>query len=300
MLSEPGSLSIGTVEQETGLTKEVLRKWELRYGFPKPARAENGDRLFTPEEVQRLRAIKRLLDSGMRPRHVVPLDAEAIYVLANQECLPSSRDELDVFVDTVFDALRAGTPERLRDLLGQQLGLQGLKGFAHTTFARLNEAIGEAWVSGRLALYEEHLYTETVRNLMTEAIGRLSARLGMPRVLLTTPPGELHGLGLLSVHAQFALAGAPCLSLGTQTPAADLAAAARQYEADVVALSFSAVYPKRRITPYLVEVRRSLPESVHLWAGGAGIGKSLPSIPGVATYASIEPALVALVQLARS
>ena len=37
-------LNISAVERETGLSKDVLRMWERRYGFPKPDRDENGER----------------------------------------------------------------------------------------------------------------------------------------------------------------------------------------------------------------------------------------------------------------
>ena len=60
-------LSISAVERETGLSKDVLRMWERRYGFPKPARDENGEREYSPADIAKLRAIRRLMDVGMRP-----------------------------------------------------------------------------------------------------------------------------------------------------------------------------------------------------------------------------------------
>ena len=45
---------------------------------------------------------------------------------------------------------------------------------------------------------------------------------GGPRVLLTTLPGEPHGLGLLMVEALLTLDGCRCLSLGVQTPPGDI------------------------------------------------------------------------------
>src|SRR4051795_4308316 len=70
----PGSallLNISAVERETGLSKDVLRMWERRYGFPKPARDENGERQYSAAEVTKLRAIKRLMDVGTRPGKII-------------------------------------------------------------------------------------------------------------------------------------------------------------------------------------------------------------------------------------
>jgi len=44
--SSPLALSIAAVERETGLSKDVLRKWETRYGFPAPLRDGFGERAF--------------------------------------------------------------------------------------------------------------------------------------------------------------------------------------------------------------------------------------------------------------
>ena len=37
--------SIAAVEREVGLSKDVLRVWERRYGFPLPSRDAPGERL---------------------------------------------------------------------------------------------------------------------------------------------------------------------------------------------------------------------------------------------------------------
>ncbi|MBV5332313.1 MerR family transcriptional regulator, partial [bacterium] len=59
--------SIAAVERDTGLSKDVLRMWERRYGFPLPLRDPNGERSYPAEQVDRLRLIKRLMDQGHRP-----------------------------------------------------------------------------------------------------------------------------------------------------------------------------------------------------------------------------------------
>jgi len=61
------NFSIASVERDTGLSKDVLRMWERRYGFPNPARDSNGERLYPAAQVERLSMIKRLMDQGHRP-----------------------------------------------------------------------------------------------------------------------------------------------------------------------------------------------------------------------------------------
>lgn len=288
----PKKLSIGTVERETGLTKDTLRKWEIRYGFPSPQRAGNGDRLYSPADLQRLLTIKRLLDQGLRPGEIVPLEGATLETLAGAGCAASLQEA--EAVEPLLAALRQGGAEGPLQILRRALASRGLRDFILGTLPSLNDAVGRSWAEGRLAVHEEHLYAESVRNLMAEAIGGLSGRAEMPGVLLTTPPGEQHALGLMSVHAMFALAGARCVSLGTQTPAGETILAAIRHRSDIVALSFSVVYPARRIAPYLEELRRRLPRAVEIWAGGGGMDRLRKNLPGIRTFSALDAAVAAL------
>jgi len=63
--------SIATVERETGFSKDTLRVWERRYGFPRPARDSNDERVYPGDQVERLRVIRRLMDAGFRPGKIV-------------------------------------------------------------------------------------------------------------------------------------------------------------------------------------------------------------------------------------
>ena len=65
-------------------------------------------------------------------------------------------------------------------------------------------------------------------------------------MLLTTFPGEQHGLGLLMVEALLVPEGAQCISLGLQTPLDDIRRAALAHKVHIVALSFSAAFPVRQ------------------------------------------------------
>ena len=67
------AMNISAVERDTGLSKDTLRVWERRYGFPQPGRDATGERLYPAEQVERLRVIARLLNAGERPGQIVAL-----------------------------------------------------------------------------------------------------------------------------------------------------------------------------------------------------------------------------------
>jgi methylmalonyl-CoA mutase cobalamin-binding subunit len=90
--------------------------------------------------------------------------------------------------------------------------------------------------------------------------------------------------------------GAQCIALGTRTPLADVRLAALASGADVVALSFSAAYPVRQAVEGLNTLRKSLPETVAIWAGGAAVRDRGRQLPGIRIIAGIEDTLEALRQ----
>ena len=51
------TLSLSEVEQVAGLSREVLRKWEIRYAFPLPVRGERGERRYRVTDVPKLSLI---------------------------------------------------------------------------------------------------------------------------------------------------------------------------------------------------------------------------------------------------
>lgn len=287
--------SIAAVERDTGLSKDVLRVWERRYGFPVPERDANGERLYPADQVERLRLIKRLMDQGHRPGKLFSATAEELASLGprsqkRREQVPAvDNTELDELMKLIKQHDAAGYQQAML----QRVARQGLQGFVQDTVAPLTRRVGEAWEDGSFEVFEEHLFTELTKRLMRQAISTLPAGRRQPRVLLTSVPDELHVLGLLMVETLFALEGAECIPLGTQMPLLEIAHAAEAHRADIVALSFSVAFPQRQIAPLLEQLRQLLPESCALWAGGQGIGR-LPAIAGTQFAPTLEAALALL------
>jgi DNA-binding transcriptional MerR regulator/methylmalonyl-CoA mutase cobalamin-binding subunit len=276
-------MSIGAVERDTGLSKDTLRVWERRYGFPAPERDPNGERVYPPAQVEKLRLIRRLMDSGHRPGKIIAQPVEELRQLAEAEREPADQD-----LEAILDLLMAHDSAGLKRMLSQRLVRQGLQRFVLDTVAPLNTLIGDAWMGGRLAVFEEHLYTETMQGLLRSSLANAPHPAQPPRVLLASLPGEEHCLGLLMAEALLTMEGATCIPLGTQVPAADLAKAARAHRADIVGLSFSAAFPTRNAVTHLIDLRAMLPERFSLWAGGAGIARHSKPVAGVTVVKGLE------------
>lgn len=294
---DSSSVSIAVVERETRLSKDVLRAWEKRYGFPAPGRDANGERSYPAEQVERLRLMKRLVDAGSRPGRLARLTAAQLAELgarpAPGAALPDALDPHDGAAIASLLATLKHDPAAFQQALRRRLAQQGLARFVAHTVAPLTTAVGAGWEDGSFEIFDEHFYTEETARILRQAIGALPAPLPGPRILLTSLAGETHALGLLMVEALLALDGAACVSLGTDTPATCIVRAAAAHRADIVALSFSSAYPRRQIAPALLQLRQALPAATALWAGGAGIA-ALPPIEGASLLPALEDGRQAL------
>lgn len=289
------SFNIAAVERDTGLSKDVLRIWERRYGFPVPNRDSNGERSYPAEQVERLRLIKRLMDAGHRPGKLIATPPEELAALAPRRA-PASGGDRQTAGDDLGELLalikQHDSPGYQQAML-QRLARQGLQRFVQDTIAPLTRQIGAAWEDGSVEVFEEHLFTELTKRLLRQAIAALPGGQRSPRILLTSVPDEAHVLGLLMVEALFALEGAECIPLGTQMPLLEIGRAASAHRADIVALSFSSAFAQRQIPGLLQQLRLVLPPEVELWAGGCGVQRLAP-MAGVQLLSTLELALTAL------
>lgn len=257
---------IAAVERETGIPKDLLRQWERRYQFPLPARDDNGDRLYSQQELDKLRLIRLLMERGKRPGKLMALDLGELQLM-----LDSHADDDAAALEQLMPLLRQRNLQAIRCWLLQRLASQGLRQFVSQTVTQANIDIGHAWERGELAVHEEHLYTEQIQSLLRQAIHEMYADPQPPRVMLTTVPGEQHALGCLMVEAVLRLDGCDVIPFGTEMPFQEIIEAAVSHQVDCVGLSFSAAFPATDAVVALAGLRQMLPAHIAIWAGGAAL-----------------------------
>lgn len=297
-MNRPLLMSIAAVERDTGLSKDTLRVWEKRYGFPAPERDAQGERCYPMDQIERLRVIKRLLDVGHRPGRVVTLPMVDLGALASRSAdaqglmgatprrkggmapvqantHPCTSPEQTAWrghpwLPQAMVCIEQHDPLAMRHVLARALATLGLPEFIASVACPLLQALGEGWLRGRIQIAQEHWVSHLLQQTLHSAIHDLplSPVALAPRVLLSTFPGEPHGLGLLVVEAWLSLLQAQAINLGPQTPMWDLVQTATLYKADVLALSFTANAPATLVQDTLAECRAKLPAHIAIWAGG--------------------------------
>lgn len=289
--SSEACYNIAAVERDTGLSKDTLRVWERRYGFPNPQRDQHDERLYTLPQLEKLRLLRLLIDYGHRPSKIINRStAELSQLIASRAPSQAAPPE----IEAIIELLLRHDVEGFRAALTQNLMRQGLLQFVTQTVTALNHWIGEAWLAGRVAIFDEHLYSEHVQNILRNAILAEPGRGSAPRVLLTSLPGEKHRIGLLMVEAVLAAEGVACVGLGTETPVIDIKNAVPAYGVDIVALSFSSAITQSAALAGLVELRGLLPQGIEIWAGGGALARVRKATDGVLLLRSFDDMRYAL------
>jgi methanogenic corrinoid protein MtbC1 len=196
--------------------------------------------------------------------------------------------------------LKQSDSEAFKALLRKRRAKQTMLDFIQHTIAPLMVGVGDAWLSGEINVFHEHLCSSMIERYLITQTHKSKPRPAFPLFLFALPPGERHQLGLLMVEAVMAEAGAYIVNLGTDVPLNSLKLAAIECKADVVALTFSFSYPPRDVVPTLTHARRLLPPRMLIWAGGAGLSKVRRVPKGVRIMTDFDEAIKALGELIRA
>jgi len=222
-MTRPGVYTIAEVEAMTGLSAEVLRQWERRYGFPRPERTPGGHRLYREEEVEALRQIRRWLEEGATPQ-------AAIRRYLAQETHPEG-----LGLEVKQALLEADLP-RAEAAFRRGVRLLGPEGALQSLLVPVLREFGEGWHRGEVSVAQEHLATQFLRSRLQELLDLAGYPRGAP-ILVTTPPGERHEIGAMLAAYHLRRRGFPALYLGPDTPLPDLKGLAEALGARAVVLS---------------------------------------------------------------
>lgn len=292
-----GVSSIKVVSELTGLPMGTLRAWERRYGFPRPSRREDSNRrLYSNEQIERLRSLATAVSHGYRPGDVIPLPPSELEVLLGNNvearAAPGGRTIADV--PTLMDLLVHDDVKQIEDELRLAAAALGAKRFVTVLAQPLALAVGQAWADGRLAIRQEHLMTECLTTQLRALLSAQQAADGSPVIVLTTLPGEPHTLGLQMVALYVALSAAKPRLLGASTPPEQVIAATRALGAQVVGITLTPTADLVSARRDLQRLARGLPATVSLWAGGAGVralGRVSSRVQSVESWTALDAAL---------
>jgi MerR family transcriptional regulator, light-induced transcriptional regulator len=254
-----GYLRIGEVARRAGVNAATLRAWERRYGLLEPERSEGGFRLYSDDDVARVRTMRDHVDRGVAAAEAARLARGDASEVAAPAADPS---ELAAELSRAFDDFDEVAAQSVLDRAAASLSLESA--LRDVVLPALS-TVGSDWQDDASSIAQEHFATNVVRGRLL-GIARGWDRGSGPRALLACPPGEQHDLALLAFGIALRNHGWRVTHLGADTPVATVAAAAELLAPDVVVLAAT----DRRRFASIADDLAELARAGRLAIGGAG------------------------------
>ena len=230
-MSEGGLLRIGELSRRSGVSPELLRAWERRYGLLRPTRSPGGLRLYSADDLGRVREMQQHLAGGLAAAEAAALAARSAdeHVVPSPRLPATARDELAAALDA-FDEPRA------QSTLDQLLSEATVERVLTDVILPYLEELGERWERGEATVAQEHFSTSVLRGRLLGLARGWGRGLG-PVALLACLPGERHELGLMAFGLALRSHGWRVAYFGSDTPLETIDEAADALEPSLVVLS---------------------------------------------------------------
>ncbi len=274
---------IGVAVRRTGLSADVIRAWERRHGAIVPDRSESGRRLYSERDLIRLERLKTLVDAGWPIGQLASLPDAELEDRTRQTAGPGTAPALpdpagprrgggvpdtEAILEAALDAVRQLDARRLREELERAAVHMSRIRLLEDVLGPLLVRIGTLCYDGDLRTVHEHLASAEVRSFVGSMHGAHRDAAQVPRIVVTTPAGQIHEFGALMVAAMAGAEGWDVTYLGPDLPAEEIAAAVELKQADAVALSITVPGRHGIVHEELRRLRRAIGPSVRIILGG--------------------------------
>jgi MerR family transcriptional regulator, light-induced transcriptional regulator len=226
-------LRIGELGRRVGVSPELLRAWERRYGLLDPARTDGGLRLYSADDERRVRAMKTHLESGVSAAEAARLalatETQVAPAAPSDYALQRERAELR----HALDALDA---DAAHVILDRAFGAFTLETVLTGLLLPYLCDLGERWERGEASVGQEHFASNLLRARLL-ALARGWERGEGQAALVACASGEQHDLPLIMFGLALRNRGWRIVFLGADTPAATIAETADQVAPELVVIS---------------------------------------------------------------
>lgn len=253
-----GHLRIGELSQRTGVSPELLRAWERRYGLLNPSRSSGGFRLYSEADEARIHRMRAHLGRGIAT-------AEAARLAQSADGAETGTGSLDTLATRLREALDRFDEAAAQQVLDEALTSLTVDAVISDLLVPYLHELGERWETGEVSVAQEHFASQLIRTRMLSLARGWDSGRG-PRALLACPEGELHDLGMSLFAVALARRGWRITFLGANTPLPTLVETAERIAPDVVVLALS----DSRFARHATDELEALARTHKLILGGSG------------------------------
>ncbi len=228
-----GYLRIGELARRTGVSPEVLRAWELRYGLLRPERTSGGFRLYSDLDERRVRRVQELIAAGVSAGEAARRALEDGAAVPAAEPAPGVVDELRGDLRGALDAFDG---DRAHEAFDRLLAVLAVESVLQDVVLPYLHELGDRWERGDVSVAQEHFASNLLRGRLLGLARDWDAAPG-PGVVLACPPRERHDLALIAFGVVAGRRGWRVTFLGGDTPFNTLEQSVRSVRPKLVVLS---------------------------------------------------------------
>jgi DNA-binding transcriptional MerR regulator len=261
---------IGTVSRLTGLSADVIRVWERRYEAISPQRSTGGSRLYSDEDIARLRKLRQVVEMGHAIGQIANLPEDELKRLSvKHQTEAAATPEADPYENVrhrFLDAISRHDVSGADEEIHRAAMLSPARSVVKNVISPLlNE------IDGRKALHDfdlaqVNIANHLIRNLISSMFRFFSHDEAAETIVFATNVGERRELELMIGALIAATRGWRVVYLGVDVPAREIVSAVKQTKARILALSI--VNSDVVNGEELRTIEQDIPSTARVWVGG--------------------------------
>ena len=263
--------SIKAITSLTGLTAETLRAWERRYDCITPQRNESGRRSYSQNDLEKLKLLVGLTQTGHAISKIASLNCEQLCHLKNQSANQADNSQANLF-SQIIDALQHYRIERCEQLLKRALLAHEPLEYARDILLPALHQVGQLWHEEKITIAQEHMFSSCVKRIVLTLVNTLhQPSKSNPSMLFATPSGEPHEFGILLGSLIAASQQYNCYYVGADLPAFDIIDACEHLKPDIIVIGVVKSPAELQTTLELEKLMKfAVTSPSKLWLAGQG------------------------------
>ena len=279
--SDSAQYLISTVSKRSGVKSDLVRAWERRYQAVTPTRTAGGHRVYTDQDIARLKLLNQATGNGHSISQIARFSLDDLKKLTKDEAgavIPELNRKTTSVIDRVYltedyiekcyAAVLAFDARMLESHFENAIVELGTEVFIEHLLTPLLTRIGERWISGELRPVHEHMTSSVFRSLTYILRNNNPRAANAPRMIVSTPIGQLHELGALLAAIMAELSGWQVTYLGANLPAEEIAAGIKYTNACALTLSLSFATDDHVVAKELRRLKKLVGDNVAIIIGG--------------------------------
>lgn len=195
-MAHEGKYNIKAISNMVGIQPGTLRAWERRYQILNPVRNESGHRLYTEEDLRKLKWLTAKVSGGFTISQAVSLlETESSTVGAFEE--EGEVDSPQKIRDELLTMLLSFEEGKAQDLINHAFSLYSVEKVVIDILGSLLVTVGDMWEKGQITSAHEHYTTQVLKTRISMIFYSLPSNGLLPKAIAVCGPNETHEVGLL-------------------------------------------------------------------------------------------------------